>query len=29
LNSTSQIQRLAAAEGDNANDDRYSKLAGW
>jgi hypothetical protein len=29
LNLASQIRRLAAAEGDNANDDRYSKLAGW
>lgn len=25
----SQNRRLAAARGDNANDDRYSKLAGW
>jgi hypothetical protein len=29
LNSTSQIRRLAAVEGDNANDDRYSKRSGW
>jgi hypothetical protein len=29
LNFNKPIRRLAAAEGDNANDDRYSKLAGW
>jgi len=29
LNFIKSIRRLAAAEGDNANDDRYSKRAGW
>lgn len=29
LNFNKPIRRLAAAEGDNANDDRYSKLASW
>jgi hypothetical protein len=29
LNLASQIRRLAAAVGDNANDDRYSKYFGW
>ena len=29
LNLASQIRRLAAAVGDNANDDRYSKCSGW
>ena len=29
LKFTKPIRRLAAAEGDNANDKRYSKRAGW
>ena len=29
LNFNKPIRRLAAAEGDNANDDRYSKRASW
>jgi Dimerisation domain len=29
LNFNKPIWRLAAAEGDKANDDRYSKRAGW
>jgi hypothetical protein len=29
LNLASQIRRLGAAVGDNANDDRYRKCSGW
>jgi hypothetical protein len=29
LKFTKPMRRLAAAEGDNANDERYSKRAGW